>query len=132
MTNRSKIIALLVLLLASFCSASCSSDSNETSPETIAKAFLQAAAQGNISEMQLLSVENTRNNPESLNWFANQFNGFPVDELVFQYEGNAYNNNPNIHRYVAYQGTKNVAVIHIQQIGENYYVESATTTLWME
>ena len=81
--------------------------------------------------MQAFPVDSSRNNLESLHWIANQFKGVPVDELVFQYEGNVYKN-PNFHRYVAYQGTKNVAVIHIQQIGEKYYVESATTTLWLE
>lgn len=131
MHNLTRIIFICIIFLISILNVSCSDKPAELSPETRAKEFIQAASEGNITTMLNLSADKPRNNAEAFQFLVKYLEGVPTDDLIFQDQGNM-NYGPNFHRYFVYQGSKNIAVVDVIQIGEQYYIDSATTTLWFD
>jgi hypothetical protein len=136
MYKLTKITLICVLFLISIFTVSCSDKpSPETidkpSPETIVEDFIQAASEGNITTMLNLSADKPRNNAEAFQFLVKYLEGVSTDDLIFQDQGNM-NYGPNFHRYFVYQGSKNIAVVDVVQIGEQFYIDSATTSLWLD
>lgn len=116
----------MMLLVVGVLAIACSPDPEPLSPhEGVARAFITAASNGNLQQMHELSAGGYEYDNMNTQFIIDNVQGIPVDDLTFQYDGNANYGGLNAHLYHVYHGKTQVAHMRISQIGDAFFVISA-------